>query len=119
VDVKPQSHAGPVALTLITGAQLKGRVFAGGQGLEGVTLALNGKPAGATGLGGEYALGGIPDGKHKVKIVNQHPIADEQLRQLPVFTPDGERYFYLPKEREVTLKLADEVTLDFEVEPFD
>ncbi len=119
VDVKPQSHAGPVALTLITGAQLKGRVFAGGQGLEGVTLALNGKPAGATGPGGEYTLGGIPDGKHKVKIVNQHPIADEQLRQLPVFTPDGERYFYLPKEREVTLKLADEATLDFEVEPFD
>ncbi len=119
VATKPQTQAGPVTLTLITGAQVTGRVFAGGTGIEGVKIALDGKPAAATGADGAYTLGGIPDGKHKIKIVNQHPIADEQLRQLPVFTTDGENYYYLPKEREVSLKLADTETLDFEVQPFD
>lgn len=119
VRVAPRSNAGPVTLTLITGASITGRVHAGGIGIATVTLALDGKAAGATDADGAYNLGGIADGKHKVKIVNQFPIADEMLRQLPVFTTDGKTYYYLPTEREVTLKLADSVAVDFDVKPFD
>lgn len=119
ISVKAGEHAGPITLTLITGATVTGRVTSGGLAVEGVTVALNDKPAAATDGGGTYTITGIADGKHKLKIVNQHPIANEQLRQLPVFTGDGERFYYLPKEREVTLKLADTETVDFEVQAFD
>lgn len=119
IEVKAGEHAGPLTLTLITGATVTGRVTSGGLAVEGVTIALNDKPAAATDGGGTYTITGIADGKHKLKIVNQHPIANEQIRQLPVFTGDGERFFYLPKEREVTLKLADTETVDFEVKSFD
>lgn len=119
INVAPRTHVGPVKLVLITGAGVTGRVHVAGAGIAGVTIALDGKSAGATDADGNFALGGIADGKHKIKIINQYPIADEMLRQLPVFTVDGKSYYYLPKEREIDLKLADSVVVDFEVKPFE
>src|SRR5690606_13859042 len=60
----------------------------------------------------------IKPGKHKLKIVNEYPIADDQIRQLPVFTTDGVNYYYLPKEQNVDLKLGESKVVNFNVEPF-
>lgn len=119
IDVAPKTNAGPVKLLLRSGAGITGRVHSGGVGIANVTIALDGKPASATDAEGNFTLGGLADGKHKVRIVNQFPISDDQLRQLPVFTTDGKAYYYLPAEREVALKLADNQTLDFDVKAFD
>mgnify|MGYP001211639930 CR=1 FL=1 len=119
IDVAPKTNAGPVKLVLRSGAGIAGRVHSGGLGIANVTIALDGKAAAATDGEGNFTLGGLADGKHKVRIVNQFPISDEQLRQLPVFTTDGKAYYYLPAEREVTLKLADQQVLDFDVQAFD
>lgn len=118
IDVNPKSNAGPVKLILTTGATIVGTVTSGGLGIKGVTIALDGKSTGATTADGSYTLGGVQPGKHRLKILNEFPISDEQVRQLPVFTTDGENYYYLPTEREVNLKFAETGTVNFEVEAF-
>ncbi|MCA8916223.1 MAG: carboxypeptidase regulatory-like domain-containing protein [Planctomycetes bacterium] len=119
IDVKPKSNTGPVKLVLTTGASIVGTVSCDGVGIGNVTLALDGKATGASGLGGAFTLGGIKPGKHKIKILNEYPISDEQLRQLPVFTTDGVSYYYLPTEQEVNLKFAESKTLNFDVKSFE
>ncbi|MEZ5993575.1 MAG: carboxypeptidase regulatory-like domain-containing protein [Planctomycetota bacterium] len=118
IDVKAKSNAGPVKLVLTTGATVTGMVSSNGVGIAGVTIAMDGKATGASGPDGVFTLGGVAPGKHKLKIVNEYPISDEQIRQLPVFTTNGQDYYYLPTEREVNLKFAETGTVNFEVEAF-
>jgi hypothetical protein len=119
IDVRPKTNAGPVKLLLKTGAAITGIVSSGGKGIAGVTLALDGKATTATGADGAYTIAGVGAGKRRVKIVNEYPIADEQLRQLPIFTTDGQHYYYLPTEVEVDLKLAETKTHNFDVQAFE
>ncbi|MCB9895268.1 MAG: hypothetical protein H6839_12520 [Planctomycetes bacterium] len=119
VDVRPKANTGPVKLVLTTGASLVGTVSCNGAGIANVTLAIDGKATGATGPEGGYTLGGVKPGKHKIKILNEFPISDEQLRQFPVFTTDGQNYYYLPTEQEVNLKFAETKTLNFDVKSFE
>lgn len=118
-DVKPRANVGPIKLKLTTGSAITGVVSCDGVGIAKVTLALNGKATGATAADGSYTLGGLKPGKHKVKILNEYPIADDQIRQLPVFTTDGSNFYYLPTEKEIELKLAETRTLNFEVKAFE
>lgn len=118
-DVQARKNVGPIKLKLTTGSAITGIVSSDGVGIGKVTLALNGKVTGSTATDGSYTLGGIKPGKHKVKILNEYPIADDQIRQLPVFTTDGQNYYYLPTEKEIELKLAETKTLNFEVKSFE
>ncbi|MBZ0135518.1 MAG: carboxypeptidase regulatory-like domain-containing protein [Planctomycetes bacterium] len=118
-DVKPRTNVGPIKLKLTTGSAITGIVSCEGVGIAKVTLALNGKATGATADDGSYTLGGIKPGKHKVKILNEYPIADDQIRQLPVFTTDGLSFYYLPTEKELEVKLAESKTLNIEVKSFE
>jgi hypothetical protein len=119
IDVRPKTAAGPVKLVLHTGAGITGIVSCGGVGIGGVTLALDGKATTATGADGAYTIAGVAAGQRRVKILNEYPIADEQIRQLPVFTTDGQKYYYLPTEQTVDLKLAETKTLNIEVQAFE
>lgn len=119
VDVRPGFAAGETKLVLRTAATITGRVTSGGNPIKGVTISLDGKSTTATDESGAYSLAGIQPGEHIVKITNQFPIADAQLRQLPVFTTDGLAYFYLPAERKVKLALAAEQVVDFDCQAFD
>jgi hypothetical protein len=119
VNTRPGETAGPVTLRLQTGAVITGRVTAGGSPLRGVTIALDGEAAGGTGQDGVYTLTGVSEGAHRVRILNQYPVSDDTLAQLPIFTVDGEAWYYLPGEREVSVQLGESETVDFEVEPFD
>ena len=118
-DVKPRTNAGPIKLKLTTGCSIAGVVSCDGVGIGKVTIVLDGKAKGATASDGSYTLGGLKAGKHKVKIINEFPIADDQIRQLPVFTTDGLSYYYLPTEREIDVKLAETGTLNFDVKSFE
>lgn len=117
--VQAQKNTGPVTLVLTTAASITGTVTSGGVGIQGVTVALNGKATTSTDATGAFTMGGLKPGKHRVKIHNEHPIADEQIRQLPVFTTDGESFFYLPAQKEVELKLGEVATVNFDVEDFE
>jgi hypothetical protein len=119
VDMRPGRDAGPVTLRLVTGATIRGHVTAQGAPIAGVTVLLDGKPAGATGSDGGYVLSGVGEGTHHVRIQNDFPVSNEVLQRLPIFTVDGENWFYLPSEREVVTNLGDEAEVNFEVEPFD
>lgn len=117
-DVKAGGNVGPITMKLATAATITGVISANGEGISGVTLALDGKATGSSGPDGSFTLPGVKPGKHKLKIVNEYPIADDQIRQLPVFTTDGVNYYYLPKEQNVDLKLGESKTVNFNVEPF-
>ncbi len=120
VNVAPETAAGPVKLKLTVAASITGVVTAkGGGALANVTIALDGKNVTATNAEGQFTLAGVDPGKHNVKIVNQFPIGDDQVRQLPVFTTDGKLYYYLPAARDVNLKFGAAQTLNFECEPFE
>jgi len=119
LDVKPGFAAGEAKLLLRTAATVTGRVTSGGSPVMGATVALDGKPATATDADGNYSLGGMQPGDHTVKILNQFPISDEQIRQLPVFTTDGKTFYYLPAERKLKLKLAAQEVVDFDCQAFD
>jgi len=119
VDVRPGFAAGEARLVLRVAATITGRVTSGGVGIKGVTISLDGKTTTATDENGAYSLGGVQPGEHVVKVTNQFPIADAQLRQLPVFTTDGVLYFYLPAERKLKLALAAEQVVDFDCQSFD
>lgn len=118
-DVKPAFAAGEVKLVLRVAATITGRVTSGGNPIKGVTISLDGKNVAATDETGAYRLAGVQPGDHTVKVTNQFPIADAQLRQLPVFTTDGVTYYYLPAERKLKLKLAASETVDFDCQSFD
>lgn len=118
-DVRPGFAAGEAKLVLRTAASITGRVTSGGNPIKGVTISLDGKTTTATDENGAYSLGGIQAGDHTVKVTNQFPIADAQLRQLPVFTTDGVAYYYLPAERKVKLTLAAQQVVDFDCQAFD
>lgn len=118
-EVQPKKNLGPIKLVLTTGATVSGVVSCNGVGIKGVTIALDGKAAGSTNADGAFTLKGVRPGKHKLKILNQFPIADEHVRQFPVFTTDGKAYYYLPAEQAVELKYADTETVNFEVQSFE
>ncbi len=118
--VSPETETGPVKLKLTVAASVTGVVTAKGGGpLANVTIALDGKNVTATNAEGQFTLAGVDPGKHRVSIVNQYPINDDQVRQLPVFTTDGKAYYYLPAPRDMTLKFGAAETLNFECEPFE
>lgn len=118
--VAPETETGPVKLKLTVAASVTGVVTAKGGGpLANVTIALDGKNVTATNAEGQFTLAGVDPGKHNVKIVNQFPINDDQVRQLPVFTTDGKAYYYLPAPRELNLKFGAAVTVNFECEAFE
>ncbi|MBX3475580.1 MAG: carboxypeptidase regulatory-like domain-containing protein [Planctomycetes bacterium] len=119
IDVRPAFAAGEAKLVLRVAATITGRVTSGGQPIKGASISLDGKNTTATDETGAYSLGGIVPGDHVVKITNQFPITDAQLRQLPVFTTDGVSYYYLPAERKLKLKLAAAETVDFDCQAFD
>ncbi len=120
VDVRPETDSGPVALKLTTAAAVTGRVSVkGGAPLRGVTISLDGKNATSTGEEGEFSLPGLEPGEHTVKVVNQFPISDPSIKQLPVFTLDGKAFYYLPTERKFKLKLGASQQVDFECEVFE
>lgn len=119
IDVKPKADKGPVTLRLSFGATIIGRVVADGVGLAGVPIYLDGEPATETDAMGNYRIEGLSDGKHKVKIVNEYPITDEQLRQLSLFTVDGESFYYLPGTVERKLKLGGQQEINFDVQNFE
>ncbi|MCF6228875.1 MAG: hypothetical protein L3J82_09505, partial [Planctomycetes bacterium] len=119
IKVTARKNIGPVTLKLTTAATLTGLVSADGQGIAGVTIMLDGQVATSTDENGNYTLSGLEAGKHKIKISNQFPISNATLRQLPVFTTDGEAFYYLPVEREVGLTLGKSSVIDFAVNPFE
>ncbi|MCC6464462.1 MAG: carboxypeptidase regulatory-like domain-containing protein [Planctomycetes bacterium] len=118
VDVKAGREV-KARLTLYTAAAITGRVHSGGTGIAKVTISLDGKSAAATDGEGNFTLSGVRGGEHTVRVVNQFPIPDEQLRQLPIFTADGKAYYYLPVERKLEVKPGAGQSVDFEVQPFD
>lgn len=118
VDVKAGREV-KTKLVLQTAATITGRVHSGGAGIGKVTISLDGKSAAATDGDGNFVLKGVRSGEHTVRVINQFPIPDEQLRQLPVFTADGKAYYYLPAERKLNIKVGADETADFEVQPFD
>lgn len=118
IQVRAKQASGPVTLKLTTGAAIRGTVTASGGGVNGATIAVDGKATTATGAGGAFTVTGLKPGKYKVKIINDYPIANEQIRQLPVFTTNGKSYYYLPKEQQVEVKLGAEGVVKFQVEPF-
>ncbi|MCB9933412.1 MAG: hypothetical protein H6841_08330 [Planctomycetes bacterium] len=118
-EVQPKKNVGPIKLVLTTGATVTGTVSCNGVGIKGVTIAVDGKATGHSDADGLYTLKGVRPGKHKLKILNQYPIADEHVRQFPVFTTDGKAYYYLPTEQEIELKYAESKTVNFEVQGFE
>jgi hypothetical protein len=120
VNVAPETEAGPIKLKLTVAASVTGVVTAKGGGpLVNVTIALDGKNVTATNAEGQFTLAGMDPGKHNLKIVNQFPINDDQVRQLPVFTTDGKAFYYLPAPRDLNLKFGAAETVNFECEPFE
>ncbi|GIK53874.1 MAG: hypothetical protein BroJett014_28470 [Planctomycetota bacterium] len=120
VKVAPETEAGPVQLKLTTAAAITGQVrVRGGGGIEKVTLALNGKPVASTDAEGNFSIAALDAGEHSLKVVNQYPIEDGQLRQLPLFTTDGKAFYYLPAERKLKLKLGASEAVIFECDPFE
>ncbi|MBE7490214.1 MAG: carboxypeptidase regulatory-like domain-containing protein [Planctomycetes bacterium] len=118
VDVRP-GHTARAKVVVRVAATITGRVTSAGNPIAGVTISLDGKTTTASGADGWYTLAGVTPGDHTVKVTNQFPIADAQLRQLPIFTTDGVSYYYLPPERKLKLKLAASEIVDFECPPFD
>lgn len=119
IKVGVRKNSGPIILKLTTAATLTGLVSANGVGIAGVTVVLDGRAETSTDENGRFSLSGLEAGKHKLKLSNQFPISDATIRQLPVFTVDGNVYYYLPLEHEASLKLGKSSVVDFSVIPFE
>ena len=118
VTVKAGANA-EARLVMRPAATITGAVTSGGNPVAGATITLAGAPAGSSDESGTFNLTGVQAGEHTVGLVNQYPINEPRLRQLPVFTTDGKNYYYLPAARKIRAELGKTVTADFECAPFD